>query len=245
MMRRQTWTAVALLLLIAMLALGCGANQLIARAPTPTATPTKTPKPTFTPTTEPTNTPVPTDTPEPTATPVPTDTPEPEPTATPAPTATPVPPTATRPPQPRPTSPPPPPPPPTAPPAPPPPSDPFKGTLVKWEPNCAGNQVKGHIKNSNGQPISSGVVKINLYGNPVDSPVGPQWSSLGEGGWDWGRWGQGFLKDPISLAYYSNDGQKISNDVVVPFDTGSCDPGGSGHQVATVEFICVRPDICG
>lgn len=249
-MRRQTWTAVALLLLIAMLALGCGANQLIARAPTPTATPTKTPKPTFTPTVEPTTTPVPPDTPEPTATAVPpTDTPEP--TATAAPTDTPVPPTATpqppatQAPQPRvqPTAPPP--PPPTATPAPPPPSDPFKGTLVKWEPNCAGNQVKGHIKTSTGSPINSGVVKINLYGNIINSPVGPQWSSLGDGGWDWGRWGEGHLSDPVTLAFYSNDGERISNEIVVAFDTGPCEPGGSGHQVATVEFICVRPDICG
>src|SRR5690606_32548263 len=100
MLRRQTWSAIALLLLIALLALGCGANQLISQAPTPTATPTKTPKPTFAPPAEPTAPPEATPTLEPTATteatetPVPTDTPEVTATIEP-PTATPVPPTAT------------------------------------------------------------------------------------------------------------------------------------------------------
>lgn len=237
MKRKQTVSLIALMLLLVLVAVACGSgsNGELAQAQF-TATPTKTPKPTFTPTPEATATPTATFTPSPTptleatATPTPTDTPEP--TATPLPTNTPRPlPTATpAPPTPTPT--------PTFP-------FPYKGTLTKWEPNCGGNQVKGYVYTSGGSPVNGLVVKVNLYGTIIDAPTGPQYSYLGEGGWDWGRWQQGLLEDPISVALYSPNGEKISNDVVVDFDTGPCEPGGSGHQVATVIFQCVKPEICG
>ena len=219
-------------------ALGCGVSQLISRAPKPTATPTKTPKPTFTATPLATATPIPTDTPVPTDTPLPTATF----TATPIPpTATPVPPTNT--PRPRPTSTP---PPPTAVPPPPPPEFPFKGELVRWWPNCAGNQVKGHIYNSQGALVTQGTVIVNLYGNIIKSEVG--YGSEGEGGYDWSRWGQGFLQAPITVQLHAPGGEiPISNVVEVPFSGGQndCKPDQGGHQVGVVDFHCVNPDICG
>lgn len=251
-MQRTTFSTLVLIVLIGLIVVGCGIGG-VAQAPEFTPTPTKTPKPTFTPTPEATDTPAPTDTPEPTVTPEVTDTPAatdtPELTETPEATETPPPaPTNTT--APQPTSPPPPPPTNTPPPPPtntPPPPFPFQAELVQWEPNCAGNQVKGFVRASTGDPVNGGVVKVNLYGNIVDAPVGPQYSALGNGGYDWARWGQGLLEAPITVALHSSDGQKISNDVTVDFtaDAENCEPGESGHQVATVNFTCVRPDVCG
>jgi hypothetical protein len=106
--------------------------------------------------------------------------------------------------------------------------------------------VKGHVYNSQGALVNQGIVKVNLYGNIVKVQVG--YGSMGEGGYDWSRWGLGFLQDPISVQLFAPGGDiAISNEVLVPFSGGKsdCKPNQPGHQVAEVNFTCVDPNVCG
>lgn len=233
MIQRKTLSAVVLILAFALIIAGCGVAG-VSQAPEFTPTPTKTPKPTFTPTPEATATPVPTDTPEATATPVPTDTPAatdtPEATNTPtvAPTNTP---------RPRPTNPPP--PPPTNTPAPPPPTatpqNQYTGEFVQWEPNCAGTQVKGTVFEVNGQPKPGVTVRVLVFGQQFgDLP-----RSNNDGFYEFNRFGtpDGLLPVAYDVAVVrAETGEVLSNVVSVKTNQEDCDQGGSGHQVATINF---------
>lgn len=216
----------------------------------PTSTPTKTPKPTFTETSTPTNTPIPTDTPTPTSTatptPPPTNTPifyTATPTNTPTATNTPVPtPTATRRPPTRvPTR------RPTATKAPPTntpaPQFAWSGQLL-WDPsvsaNCAGIGVSkvSIIKTKSGSPINGARVLMNCYGNELISHPSGNPGEYDPGHYDF--WGLSTQPVPYvcTLQMYDLNGVPVQNSevITVQFDTGPCEPGASGHQVAIVNW---------
>jgi hypothetical protein len=155
--------------------------------------------------------------------PQPTDTAQPAPTKTPAPKPTKKPPTAT----PKPTA---------------------RGAQftaqVSWDPNtapnCAGPGISkaSLIHDAAGNPINGLVVEANCYGNLYRSqPSGTP------GEYDPGRYGFGFGQNsPMALtctAYIlGENGQPMASSqmVTIAFDTNDCKPGGSGHQVATVNW---------
>lgn len=241
----------------------CGSGPLVAVEPIQPSTPTRTPKPTFTPlqpsatpeasatlvttvTEEPTESPTPPsveETPspsaeatgeptaiqgEPTATAaqvLPTATPLAEATATSLPTSTPLPPTAT----PRPTESPTPAPSAT-------PAQPYRGTLVRWEPNCAGTQVKGRVTTATGQPLGGVTVQVLLFNQQFGDPP----RTNGEGRYEFNRFG---TADPLAPIQYTvtiidpATGAALSNAVTVTTNSNECGPGGSGQQIATIDFV--------
>jgi hypothetical protein len=232
--------------------LACDAGQLVSRGPEASATPTKTPKPTFTATPWPTdtpiptNTPTPTDTPTPTYTPSPTDTPAP-PTDTPTPSDTPVPPTNTPRPQPtntrRPAA--------TRTPVPPTntpvPANEWVGELL-WDPNvapnCSGPAVSNWsvIRDAVGNPVNGARVALNCYGN--------EWLSFPSGSpgvYDPGHYDFSLGQiHPVNwtctIRMYDAGGSPVASSevVTIQFDTNECTPGGSGHQVAIVNWRKTR-----
>ncbi len=250
-MRKRLIVLIAILGLVGVL-LGCDAGRLISRGPDATATPTKTPKPTFTPTPPATDTPIPTDTPTPTNTPTPTDTPLPTdtpepPTDTPTPTDTSAPPTNT--PRPRPTNTPRPRPtntplPPTNTPA---PSFEWVGELI-WNPvhsaNCAGPMVSkiSIIRDAAGNPVNGARVALNCYGNEWISHPSGRPGEYDPGHYDFSP-GQG---QPVNwtctIRMYDVGGSPVasSESITIQFDTNDCNPGGSGHQVAIVNWRKTR-----
>lgn len=149
--------------------LGCAITDRIAgrRASPPTVAavvhPTRTPWPTFTPTPPATPTPLPTATPTNTLTPTPTPTPLPTDTPTPVPTDTPKP---KPPPQPAEAAPP---PAQEAPPAPPTPQ--YQFSPEAWEGQWNGGlaQIRGKIRDTNGQPVQGFFVQARCGGTTIAS----------------------------------------------------------------------------
>lgn len=123
-----------------------------------------------------------------------------------------------------------------APTTPPPSGLPFTGSFVRWEPNCAGTQVKGRVTNAAGQPVPGVAVRVLLFGQAHGGP--PRTNAAGE--YEFNRFG---TTDALASIDYSvavvnpETGQLLSNEVSVRTDQGSCGPGGSGHQVATINFV--------
>lgn len=243
---------VAVVLVVIAGILVCRSGVLLARNQ-PTATPTKTPKPTFTVTSTPTFTSIPTLTPTPTSTATPTPpptntpivftatpTPVPTDTETPIPTPTSVPPTNT--PRPRPTRPkatatr----PPPTNTPA---PQFRWDGQLL-WDPNvsanCAGIGVSkvSIIKEKSGAPINGAQVLMICYGNEIISHASGTPGEYDPGHYDiWGLTTQPAAYT-CTMQMHLLNGQPVqgSEVITIQFDTGPCQPGGSGHQVAIVNW---------
>lgn len=259
MRRRQTWTAVALLLLVALVVGGCATNQLVARDQEPTPTPTKTPKPTFTAAAGPTSTPIPTQTPLPTATPTATPTNTPEPTATPVPSATPSP-------SPVPASPtsapraaqvvvtatpltilqataqpsavatvtPEPtatPPPPTAT-----PGRPFTGRFVDGLVNCSLTQVIGVVVDGAGNPVPGVAIRLwwhdgETYHTTAGSYVRPETNAAG---WEFFL-NHGNVANTWFVAVEDGPNGELLSDPVAVATSGSCE--GGAVNVARVQFV--------
>ncbi len=229
--------------------LSCRSGGLLARTQV-TATPTKTPKPTFTMTPTATDTPIPTDTPTPTntatATPVPTNTPifytatpTPTPTYTDTPTPTNTPtrqptrvptrrPTPTR-------------VPPTATPT---PGFQWDGDLV-WDPlvapNCGGIGISkvSIIKDKSGAAINGARVLMDCYGNPAISVPSGEPGVYDPGHYDSWGWTTQPAAYVCTVQMYDLNGVPVQNSevITIQFDTNSCEPGGSGHQAAIVNWV--------
>jgi len=249
--KRMIILAVTVIAVMALLVVGvvaCSGGPLARNEPS--ATPTKTPKPTFTATPIPTDTPLPTDTPTPTdtATPTPlptntpivyTATPTPEPTETetpiPSPTATRRPPTRVPPPKPTATR--------ALPTNTPVPQFQWDGELI-WNPtiapNCAGIGISrmSIIKDKSGAVINGARVLMDCYGNQFISVASGTAGVYDPGHYDF--WG--LTTQPVAyvctLRMYDLNGQPIQSSevITVQFDTATCTPGGSGHQVAIVNW---------
>jgi LysM repeat protein len=159
----------------------------------------------------------------PTPEPQPTDTPKPAATKAPAPKPTKKPPTAT----PKPTA----------------RGKQFTAQLnwdVNTAPNCAGPGIskESMIRDGAGNPLNGVRVEVNCYGNLYHSqPSGTP------GEYEPGRYGFAFGQtSPQALtctAYIlDGNGQPLASSQVVTlaFDTNDCKPGGSGHQVATLNW---------
>ena len=86
---------------------------------------------------------------------------------------------------------------------------------------------------------------MDLHGQILKVSVG--YGAEGEGGYDWIRIGlSGLLQDLMTVQLYTSSDVPLSNVVEVDFGGNeSCLPGQSGHQVAVVDFTCVRPEVCG
>jgi hypothetical protein len=167
-----------------------------------------------------TATPTPTDTPPPTNTPPPpTNTPRPQPTR-PRPTATKAPPTNT-----------------------PKPQFQWSGDVV-WDPNtqtnCGGVGIsKGSIiKDKAGNPLNGIYVLLDCYGNRFISHPSGNPGEYDAGHYDF--WGISIhpVDYACTLQICDANGTPVAGTqvVTVQFDTGPCEPGASGHQVATVNW---------
>lgn len=248
MTKRLVILAVTITIIAGLLA--CSADSLISRTE-PTATPTKTPKPTFTATLTPTDTPIPTDTPLPTSTWTPTPlatntpivytaTPTLEPTETPAPTNTPKPPTNTPRPRPRATNTPTPRPKPTNTPA---PAYAFTGTLI-WDPNVAPNcdgpgiSKLSIIKDRAGNPVNGVRIELDCYGNKWLSHPSGNPGEYDPGHYDFSLGAHEPQPWTCTARVYDLNGVPVSSSqvVTIQFDTNACTPGGSGHQMAIVNW---------
>jgi LysM repeat protein len=115
---------------------------------------------------------------------------------------------------------------------------------VVWDPNfapnCGGPQIgkQSQIRDAAGNPVNDLVVGVNCYGNLFHSlPSGTP------GEYDPGHYGFGFNQmSPLALtcsAYILDaNGQPLAScqPAQIVFDTNSCKPGGTGHQVATLNW---------
>lgn len=162
----------------------------------------------------------------------------PPPTATrKPPTATPVRPTATR-------------KPPTATPAPPTATNPppaafqFTGQVV-WDPqvapNCAGPAISRHsvVKDGAGNPVNGVRIAVDCYGNVWQSHPSGNPGEYDAGHYDF-AFGQSSPQPWTCTAYvYDVNGQPVTSSqvVTISFDTNDCQPHGSGHQVAIVNWV--------
>lgn len=248
MRNRMVILALAITVILGLLACST-TGGLIARND-PTATPTKTPKPTFTITPTPTDTPIPTDTPTPTATFTPTPeatntpivltaTPTEVPTDTPVPTNTTAPPTATRRPPTRVPA--------TATPAPPTntPAPQFQWVgAVVWDQrfmaNCGGVGITKHsiIKDRAGNPVNGVRVLMDCYGNQLISHPSGNPGEYDAGHYDFFGISTGPANYTCTARVYDYNGEPVtsSQTVTIVFDTGPCEPGGTGHQQAIVNW---------
>jgi LysM repeat protein len=177
--------------------------------------------PTATQSTQPTNTPRPTPTAtqstQPTNTPRPTSTQAPPPTATPRP-ATPTPTPAGG-------------------------GFQFTGEVI-WNPmvapNCGGPAIAKDsiIRDAGGNPVNGVRIEVDCYGNKfVSRPSGTP-GEYDAGHYDFAL-GQNHPQDWTCTARVLDlDGEPVasSETVTITFDTNDCEPGGSGHQVAIVNW---------
>jgi LysM repeat protein len=153
----------------------------------------------------------------------PTSTPVPQPTKkpTPKPTKKPAPPTATQ----------------------PPPKPQFTAEVI-WDPlvapNCNGPAIskQSTIRDTAGNPVNGVVVEVNCYDN-----IFPLRPSGNPGEYDPGHYdfspGQSSPQDWTCTARVVEiDGQPVTSSEVVSihFDTNDCEPDGSGHQIAIVNW---------
>ncbi len=204
---------------------GSSVSPTPSASPTPAGTPSpssaflpiivRQPTPTPVPAT-PTPTPLPASpTPTPTSTPSSASSPTPTPTSTPSSSSSPTPtptPTATS------TS-----------------SAQYTGVFVGWEPNCSGTQVKGTVRDADGTPLPGVTVRVLLFGiQHGDPPV-----TDANGFYEFNRFG---TSDPLLEIDYTvaiidpATGDLLSNEVYVRTDRNDCQPGGAGHQIATIDF---------
>jgi hypothetical protein len=237
-MTRRQWTVILVLVLLNYVVFNILVRQLVATSrpvaaaqgttratfsPTPSRD-TATPRPTNTLVVQPnTATPVVPPTAETvlTATPTATTPPEqPAATATPRPTRRPRPPTAT-----------------------PTPSLQFVGEVI-WDPNvapnCDGPAVSNRsvIRDQAGNPVNGAQVEMNCYGNIWLSHPSGRPGEYDPGHYDFSL-GQHQLQPwTCTLRVHSVGGVPVASSqvVTVQFDTNACQPGGSGHQVAIVNW---------
>jgi LysM repeat protein len=156
---------------------------------------------------------------EPTAAP-PTNTPKPKP---PTPKPTPQPPTPT--------------------PTPVPARNQFTSTLI-WDPmvapNCAGPGISKHsiIRDAGGNPVNGARVEVNCYDNIwLSHPTG------NPGEYDPGHYDFSFGQTKpqawtCTARVLDINGQPVTSSEVatIEFDTNDCSPGGSGHQIAILNW---------
>ena len=156
---------------------------------------------------------------EPTAAP-PTNTPKPKP---PTPKPTPKPPTPT--------------------PTPVPARDQVTSTII-WDPlvapNCAGPGISNHsiIRDAGGNPVNGARVEVNCYDNIwLSHPTG------NPGEYDPGHYDFSFGQTKpqawtCTARVFDINGQPVASSEVatIEFDTNNCSPGGSGHQIAILNW---------
>lgn len=107
-------------------------------------------------------------------------------------------------------------------------------------PNCAGPAISNQsiIRDSAGNPVNGVVVRINCYGNIMDSFPSGMAGAYEAGHYDWSP-GQSEPQDWACTARaWTLNGQAIasSQEVTIHFDTNDCRPGGNGHQVAILNW---------
>jgi LysM repeat protein len=169
----------------------------------------------------------------------PTASPSPQPTNTPQPAATKPPtPRPTKAPTPKPTNPP---PPPTATPAK--AGSRFTAQII-WDPlvapNCSGPAISKQsvIQDTAGNPMNGVQVEVDCYGNVILSHASGTPGEYDPGHYDF-AFGQDSPQDwtcTARVAYVDEQPVTSSEVVSIQFDTNDCDPHGSGHQVAIVNW---------
>ncbi|HYN89790.1 MAG TPA: carboxypeptidase-like regulatory domain-containing protein, partial [Ardenticatenaceae bacterium] len=116
------------------------------------------------------------------------------------------------------------------------PSRPYSGSMQRWEANCAGTQVKGRVTDRAGTPLSGVSVRVLTYGDQHGSPP----VTDGNGFYQFNRFGS---DDPLlEIDYWvtvvdGSSGAELSNTVRAFTNRTDCAPGGSGHQVAVIDFV--------
>jgi LysM repeat protein len=108
-------------------------------------------------------------------------------------------------------------------------------------PNCNGPGISKQsvIRDAGGNPVNGALVEVNCYGNIwVSHPSGNP-GEYDPGHYDF-AFGQTSPQDWIcTMQVVRVNGQPVaSSDLIsIQFDTNDCNPGGSGHQVAIVNWI--------
>ncbi|MBA3534039.1 MAG: hypothetical protein H0T73_19130 [Ardenticatenales bacterium] len=125
---------------------------------------------------------------------------------------------------------------PTLPPATSTPSQPFMGTFVAWEPNCAGTQIKGRVTDGAGNPLGGVPVRVLIFNQQFGGP--PVTNGAGE--YELNRFGTSDSMTPTDYSVAVVDGSTgavLSNVINVSTDSNNCSPGGNGHQIAIINFV--------
>lgn len=118
----------------------------------------------------------------------------------------------------------------------------FTATLI-WDPavapNCDGPAIakQSVIRDTAGNPINGAVVQANCYDNIFNSHLSGTPGEYEPGHYDF-SFGQHSPQDWIcTFRVISLNGQPVGSEIAsVHFDTNNCQPGGSGHQVAILNW---------
>jgi hypothetical protein len=116
------------------------------------------------------------------------------------------------------------------------PAQPYTGILVQWDTNCAGTQVKGRVTDQAGNPLAGVAVRVLLFNQQFGNP--PLTNGAGE--YEFNRFGTADAMAPTDYSVAIVDastGALLSNVINVSTDGNECGPGGSGHQIATINFV--------
>lgn len=113
---------------------------------------------------------------------------------------------------------------------------PYSAQGVTWEPNCGLVQIKVNIKDSSGAPLNNVRVFVASAGpwNTVSVPTGQE---ARDAGWTNVVLRTDPVDEPWNVWVMDDAGKQVSPTVNVVTDTKSCQPTGTGHQVATITFI--------
>jgi LysM repeat protein len=119
----------------------------------------------------------------------------------------------------------------------------FTATLI-WDPlvapNCAGPGISNHslIQDAGGNPINGARVEVNCYDNIwLSHPTG------NPGEYDPGHYDFSFGQTKpqpwtCTARVFDINGQPVASSEVatIQFDTNDCSPGGTGHQIAILNW---------
>lgn len=121
------------------------------------------------------------------------------------------------------------------------PSLPFANAGITWEPNCGMTQIKVKVLDQNAKALDG----VLLHIESEDSTWAATSRKTGSEGYDTG-WTDFFLRaEPVGGTWkvwaIDGYGNRLSDTVWLATDTGPCEPGREGHQVALIQFQQLAP----
>ncbi len=108
---------------------------------------------------------------------------------------------------------------------------------VTWEPNCGLVQIRVYIRDSNGAIVNNVRVMVAAAAGAWSTTSVPTGQDNRDPGWTNVVLRTAPVNEPWNVWVIDDGGKQVSPTINVVTDTKSCQPTGTGHQVATVTFV--------